>query len=169
LAKDRGAVLAVRAAVRKVVDYREVDVTDGAWWRRYAMLIRELARDTDREVVSTFVAYHQAALAGAASAEGREHHQKALLEVTQEYLGLLAPWNAQSKEERASQQMAEMRAKWAAQYGDPSDPEVQRKIQETVEQMKREAAAAQDTSWQDDDEQMARRMVKHYRRKQGSK
>ena len=49
--RDRAAVLTVRSAVSGIIDYREADVLDRRWWRRWRMLINEMATQSDKELL----------------------------------------------------------------------------------------------------------------------
>lgn len=117
----------VRAAVSRAVDFERADPNDKWWWRRTNLILEEIAR-RDRLSYQTLQHQHWIGLAGSGRIDS-DNFAKAQAnagEVLNNTFILLFPWQA------GAVNGADLVQMWVAEYGDPSLPETQAKIDEWV-------------------------------------
>jgi hypothetical protein len=95
LGKDRWLNLRVRAAAKKLIDYREFDRRDSVHRIREALLLDELERQELAEANTARRATVSAGYIAAAALHNSEHihiNQRELVELTNRYLEQTIPW-----------------------------------------------------------------------------
>jgi hypothetical protein len=135
LATDRGAVLTVRAQVRGVIDFHEARLLDPKWWKRVNILLTELERDYDLQMIQAAYRLHLAFLGnGQLTPESFESSQKRAKETFSDIIGVLYPWQGGSVEMRRKENQS-LREAYKKLVGDPDDPEFKKIIAAEVARM----------------------------------
>jgi len=129
--------LILRAHVDGVIDFRETNLLDPNWHKRLLLVLKELV---DREKMEILKLIHQRELAKISipllTAEGLESSLELAQEALESYVGILVGQGSQDKETRKTQQIKTLESAWAAQFGDPNDPETREAIDRVVSALK---------------------------------
>lgn len=135
MGSDRGRTLTVRAAVRGVIDFRKAKLRSVNWWRRTNLLLGELARLDEAEVVRASYQYHLALVAnGSLSDDGFKAEQKKAQQAFNELLSCTHPWAERVRRQQRLDDAKYMKDLYLKVCGDPDDPlTVERWRQESAE------------------------------------
>lgn len=135
---DRGAVLTVRAAARGLLDFSRADPRDIRWWRRSTAVVRSMHRDDGLAVVRAALDYQLAMLSnGGVTEETFRGARDGAYESFNDVVNIVQPWAANTTEELKKQGINELLAAYKETFGDPNDPEFQRKLAEGLAEWKR--------------------------------
>jgi hypothetical protein len=158
LERDRAAVLTVRSAVRGVVDYREADIVDRKWWRRWRLLLNEMMSQEDRDLMEHLYSYHLALVSNSGLTEDSfKSTQQSARDNFEDIAGGLRPWIGKTKEDRALSAKEEMKEDWKNFFGwDLDDPEAYETWKKEMGELKEEAAGAADRRNAGPEEEMQR-------------
>ena len=123
----------VRAQAEGLVDFSQADLLDPRWHTRLALLISELVARDQREIS---LRHHNRALAYLAVAnikqESFKKFQESEQETLEDYLVSLLGL-PQAKGDRKKRMAQKLRDSWAREFGDPTKPETQKKIDKVAE------------------------------------
>jgi hypothetical protein len=142
LERDRAAVLTVRSAVNGIVDYREADILDRGWWRRWRILLNEMTSQADKELIEHLYSYHLALVSNSGLTEDSfKSTQKSARNNFEELMSAARPWTGRSVEERLDQESDQIKEDWKYFFGwDMDNPgEVSAYIKEREEMAKKHA------------------------------
>ena len=130
----------LQAAVRGVVDFSSVRLHDPRWWQRTRILLRQLETDNTAKYLELL---HQHNLHTLIVPNLKEEVFSSSVaqagSAVRSIRSLYFPWELQPEEQAES---VDLRQQWIDVWGDPADPEVQRRIQETVEMLKATSVGA---------------------------
>lgn len=116
--RDRAAVLTIRSAVSGIIDYREADVLDRRWWRRWRMLINEMATQSDKELLHQLYLYHLALVSNSGlTEESFKSTQQSARDNFEEFVAKVRPWLGRSREERGKTEGEQMKEDWKQVFG----------------------------------------------------
>ena len=91
--RDKAAVLTVRSAVNGTIDYREADIMDYKWWRRWRMLLNEMTAQSDRVLIEHLYSYHLALVSNSGLTDDSfKSIQASARENFEELINVLRPW-----------------------------------------------------------------------------
>ena len=157
--EDRGAVLTVRAACQNVIDFRQARLLDPAWWRRYRIVLNGIAKEDDLELQRNIFNFHLALVGNSGLTEDSfKSSQERARDTFFDIMGLLRPWEGMSAQARKKREVDSLREEYIKEFGDPSDPEFQRREQESLEVWRREREEEQQQG-QDPEERIYARRV----------
>ncbi len=122
--RDRAAVLTVRSAVNGIIDYREADIMDYRWWRRWRILLNEMTTQSDRELMEHLYSYHLALVSNSGLTEDSfKSVQGSAKENFEELMNVSRPWARST--ERFRNIRDELVSGWKEAFDeDLDDPEV---------------------------------------------
>jgi len=133
LETDRGAVLTVRAALRKVVDFSKARITDVNWWRKANLLIRRMADDDNLLVLRAAFDYQRSLVGNSGTTdESFKASQKAAQKLMKSLQSIVYPWDVA----RADTEVNNLIDSYKKMIGDPDDPTFQRKLLHDLETQK---------------------------------
>lgn len=120
-----------KAAASGIVDFKEARLLDRKWWLRLNWLLEEVETQECRKLLELKFNQHASALNYLAG-NSFDHHWKHLNDLHEKWIALTFPWiktrNSSSADESVNL--------WKKYIGDSSDPEVQARIQETIDSLK---------------------------------
>jgi len=124
LERDRAAVLTVRSAVNGIIDYREADIMDYKWWRRWRILLNEMTTQSDRALIEHLYSYHLALVSNSGLTENSfKSVQESAKENFEELLNASRPWSKSTG--RFDNVREELVQGWKEVWGeDLDDPKV---------------------------------------------
>lgn len=115
---DRAAVLTVRSAVRGIIDYREADIVDRRWWRRWRILVNEMTTQSDKELLNQLYLYHLALVSNSGlTEESFKSTQQSARENFNEFAAKIRPWLGRTAEERGKTENEQMKEDWKLVFG----------------------------------------------------
>ena len=140
--RDRAAVLTIRSAVSGIIDYREADVLDRRWWRRWRMLINEMATQSDKELLHQLYLYHLALVSNSGlTEESFKSTQQSARDNFEEFVAKVRPWLGRSKEERSKQEGEQFKEDWKQVFGwDLDDREAYDEWEKGMRELERKGA-----------------------------
>ena len=101
-----------------IIDYREADVLDRRWWRRWRMLINEMATQADKELLHQLYLYHLALVSNSGlTEESFKSTQQSARDNFEEFVAKVRPWLGRSKEERSKQEGEQFKEDWKQVFG----------------------------------------------------
>jgi hypothetical protein len=128
----------VMAAAQGMIDFREADPQDKRWWFKLRMLLDHIERTN---IVSQHRLYYDYDLAILARDELTDRASRQFVKDAESRLykivNLWRPWETHDPAEGPQAQIEAMSAAWAQEYGDPSAPETQKAIAETVRMLQK--------------------------------
>jgi hypothetical protein len=142
LESDRDAVNIVEASVRGLVDYREAQLDDPAWWRRLRAIISTMERDRTREAIRTTYDFRLALVANSGLTEDSWNKLQDLAEESRvDIISTLRPWEGKSYQDRKQKEFKSWRQRYIDSFGvDPADPKFKEweanaisELQETID------------------------------------
>ena len=156
---DRGAVLAVRAASRGVIDFREARLHDTKWWKRCRILLRQVSQDDDQELREAFHRHHLALVGNSGlTEESFESSQKEASSAVRRIAGGLKPWHDFSEAAALHDKTDKIREDYKAAFGYyPDDPEWLESTRKNLEEA-RARRAEQAANPVEDDHARVRRL-----------
>jgi hypothetical protein len=124
----------VRAALAGAVDFTGVSATDVQWWRRCNIILDELSRLEDGDLLAEAYRYHLALMANSALTDDSFNRaKKSALETFTEIFNLAHPWETTSTRKMRVQQMGRLIEAYEKIFGGrPSDPEFRRRVEADV-------------------------------------
>ena len=130
MGRDRWSTLAVRAYTKKLIGFTEADRQDDRWKLREELIFSQLEHDARLRLR---LALHLEAAIGAQhpAPNVSEHYRERVREHYQELIHLLMSYDISST--RLRQSLIE---DWKRIFGDPEDPEVAGRIEQTIEFLK---------------------------------
>jgi len=135
----------VRAQVRGVIDWSEMEFFDRQWSRRVRLLINEMVSEEDRhlkEIAHLHSINMRTAFAAAIDKFEDDVWKKACENASARLDAVITayrPWDAKVREDREKAEARHLIGGWNSKFGDTSDPEVARKVKELSEAMLRMA------------------------------
>lgn len=124
----------VQAATRGVIDFRDVKLHDPRWWQRMRILLRQVELDSYLRKLESLQQHNLLTLVVPnLKEEVFEIARDETARIGQGIHNVLFPWDKQAADEKPTGQIADMRQAWVDVWGDPDDPEVQKRIQDTVD------------------------------------
>ena len=135
--RDRAAVLTLRSAAQGVIDYRQVNLHDENWWKRWRYLTQTMEETSHEKLLHRAYEFKLALVSNPRiSAEDFTKMQKAAQELFSDMSGQSRPWAARDKTERDLSASTEFKARWLAGTGiDLDNPEATAKWEADVKQM----------------------------------
>ncbi len=124
----------LQAAARGVIDFTSIRLHDPRWWQRTRILLRQLDEDNTVDYLRTIHHHNVSTLVVPNLKE--EVFSEAVAQAGAAVRGikeLRFPWEPRANEETATKSL---RQQWADVWGDPDDPAVKQRIQETVDLLK---------------------------------
>lgn len=126
----------VKAHLSGAVDFREMRPRDPGWWRRLNLIIKGLEMEDESRVVEALRSHHLAMISsGALTEEDFSKYQKLAIEGFYRFLGTVRPWESVDPEQLRRDEYSKLRREYVRMFGDPNDPEFQKKLDETLEWM----------------------------------
>jgi hypothetical protein len=124
LESDRGAVLTVAAGVEGVIDYRDADVLNPAWWRRVRVVTQALERRTRAAAHDATFRFYLAQVANSGlTEESFGKVQDKATEAFYDLVGAHRPWEGKTYLDRKRDEATENRQAYIDTFGcDPYDP-----------------------------------------------
>lgn len=125
-----------RAAVRGAIDFASADLLSPLFWRRLGQTMRVLLEeellDLERLDFQWSLALYQAtaSLGERVEAEALTNAGKVMERTLTAIQDRIQPWYRKQRAETIAQELRGLESEWAAFWGDPSDPDVRRKIEE---------------------------------------
>jgi hypothetical protein len=142
LETDRNAVLMVRLALRRGVDFGEARLRDVHWWRRMNALLRGMAVEEDLALLRTTYAYRCALVGnGNLTPEAFKESQEKARAIFSEILHLTMPWLEGREGRNREEEIGGLIAAYKSEVGDPGDPAFAAKLAADVEASRRRRAA----------------------------
>ena len=91
---------------------------DRRWWRRWRMLINEMATQSDKELLHQLYLYHLALVSNSGlTEESFKSTQQSARDNFEEFVAKVRPWLGRSKEERSKQEGEQMKEDWKEVFG----------------------------------------------------
>lgn len=142
MAGHRLGKLLVRAHVDGVVDFKELDLHNPAWHRRLHLVLVELLRQDELKGLELL---HRRKLTYMLCNAGDPDRYNKLVEeetqLTEDYFKALDNLSKDSSDTVKNKLGKRLFAAWASEFGDPTDPDVQRRIEATAAALKRQRIA----------------------------
>lgn len=120
-----------QAHVERRFDFRGADFFDRWWWHRLHWTLEGLEAENANRVETIRQNLHAGAITYGAGQEVFDCHWNQAQELNRRIYNRLFPW-AKKAARNERKQMAEL---WKKVWGDPADPEVQQKIEDTAAQL----------------------------------
>jgi hypothetical protein len=138
LENDRGAVLTVRAAARGLIDFRQAELLDPDWWRRYNIMIAGMSRDDDFDLQTKVMDFHLALVSNSGLTEDSfKSSQANARETFYDIIAVTRPWEMGSKDQRQEKLLNDSYDAYKAAFGeDLRDPEFKERNKADVAQWK---------------------------------
>ncbi len=131
---DRAAALIKQAAFTGLVDFSKARLSDRSWWIRLKWLLDELETHNVTKIHGMHFELNTALLDYKNDENQFTHHWDRSIEMINRVYNELFPWDKQAVDKKTIQKTYENLAnQWKEQFGDPDDPEVAKKIQNTVD------------------------------------
>jgi maltooligosyltrehalose synthase len=132
----------VRAQVRGIVDWAEVEPTADRDWKRASLLIREMEQE-DRRAVLGVLLHNKIGLRTAIASDVDRYEDKALVEANEktdeairQLLDAYQPWVGYLDTESAEDKAQTLTKGWESRFGSMSDPAVAKKIETVAKAMR---------------------------------
>lgn len=123
MASDRGAILAVRAAVRGIVDFSKARFLDPTWWSYLALIYDELEEEAILEVHKAVYQYQLAILSsGALSDASAKKFQTDARDTFTRISDGLQPWLRDLLEKQRKTEAEDLLELYRREFGDMKDP-----------------------------------------------
>lgn len=134
-----------QAHLERRFDFREADFFDRWWWRRLHWVLEGMEDENANRIESIRQNLHAGAITYGVGSEIFDCHWNQAQELNRRIYNRLFPWARQARR----QVYKDLANLWKKVWGDPADPEVQKKIEATVEQLRNLARAnqARRTEW----------------------
>jgi hypothetical protein len=134
LVTDQGAVLAIRAAARGVVDFSKARLRDPRWYRYVRLVLEAMRSDDDIKQIGLQLAFSCALVGNGSLTEGSfKEAQKTAHELVHTSRNILFPWAAVTLSEAKKRAQDEMIGQYKAVLGDPSDPKFMAALRAEIE------------------------------------
>lgn len=126
----------VRASCTGALDLRDADLSDIRWWQRLRWTVHELLRENNLEMLKAAQLYRNAAWLKANSDDSEYAQVEDLAHVA--LLSVLhnrAPWEqtVPAKQDVITEAVTD----WRGEYGDPSSPETQAMLAQSLEYLRK--------------------------------
>lgn len=132
--RDRVATLILQAHLSGKIDFGRADLADPAWWLKLRLTLLGVERQTNVKWLSWYLQSVQAKLSiPGLKEESFDTLIKENKQLLQTLFDLLFPWHDEKTE--LSEMATQLRSEWAEIWGDPDDPEVQKKTQRTIDML----------------------------------
>jgi len=144
--------------VNSVIDYREADILDRGWWRRWRILLNEMTSQADKELLEQLYSYHLALISNSGLTEDSfKSTQKSARDNFEELMASARPWTGRSIDERLGPERDQIKEDWEYFFGwDMDDPvEVSAYVKEK-EKMAKEYAEEEARKASGEDDEQAR-------------
>ena len=116
--------MTVRSAARGVIDYREADILDRRWWRKWRILVTEMSQEDDAKLKNKLYDYHLALVANSGLTEDSfKSVQESARNTFEEIIGTIRPWEGRSADQRAQTERDQFRDTFLALGGPDIDDE----------------------------------------------
>lgn len=123
----------VQAAARGVVDFTQARPLDRRWYRKLFWLLDQVEEDNLRAIFLSRQGRDQALLARAQTTETAQACLERLEQNQQLFRDHLFLYLQTAGSSTDTSTIQRLRQQWQEHFGDPNDPEVQKKIQQTVD------------------------------------
>lgn len=132
----------MRAAARRIIDFRQARLLDPDWWSHCYVLFRELVREDDTVIQKGILDFHLALVSNSGlDDDSFKSAQESAKTAVFDMMGLLRPWEGQSYQDRQKQEYQSLVDEYKREFGDPSDPEFQAREAEALAAWQRQLAA----------------------------
>jgi len=130
-------VLTLRSAAQGVIDYRQVNLHDVTWWKRWRYLTRTMEEATHEKLLQRKYEFKLALVSNPRiSAEDFTKTQQSAQELFEDMTGLARPWLAGETAEQSLTASEEFKAQWLAGTGiDLDNPEAKAEWEASVTKM----------------------------------
>lgn len=167
---DRGAVLAVRAALRGVIDYSKAQLLDAAWWRRCHILLRGMAKEDTLTLQQGVFNFHLALVSNSGLTEESFNKQQELArDAFYDIMGTVRPWEGVSADARKHKEISDLKQAYIQAWGDPSDPAWQARQAQALaawqEELKNSTHVSEEDEWARVNRRLAERAQRNDKRR----
>lgn len=140
--------------MRGVIDYREANILDRRWWRRWRILVTEMASQDNATLRKSLYDYHLALVANSGLTDDSfKQMQTSAREDFEELISSVRPWESSSKDSRNDGIVEEFRRDWKEFAGwDLDDKEALAKWEEDYKKGMDEQQARHDTEAREEQE-----------------
>jgi len=126
----------IQAAVRGGFSFKGAELRDPHWWRKLNLHLDQLEGDNYNYVSHLRALQHLAVVDYALPPEAFEKHWDASNNFIGDIYKRLCPWEQHKQPNKVAEDL------WTKEFGKPGDPDVEKRIDETVAQLKGMAEAA---------------------------
>jgi hypothetical protein len=123
------------------LDCREARLSDRSWWRKAHWAMAWVEKRNRNEVRKLSHDHNAALLNYAAGNKAIELHWEQALQIQSRIKQSLLPWEKERDKQMSKQRFNAMVELWEKVWGDQSDPETQKRIQWTADQLNAMALA----------------------------
>jgi len=136
LDSDRGAILTVKSAALGIIDYREADILDRGWWRKWRMLVGEVATKDNAELLRDLYTYHLALVANSGLSEDSfKSVQESARTNLEQLIAVKRPWEEAEKTDIISSEVSQFKEDFKRFFDiDLDDEEQKEKYYKELEQ-----------------------------------
>lgn len=121
-----------QAAFEGLVDFSQARLLDRLWWKRLGIMLDRLEKKNYLALVHLQHTQHCAALNYLAGKKAFDLHWDQCNSIVSSIRRSYFPWSA-TEEDSTDELVSRLRDEWAANFGDPDDPETKARIQQTVD------------------------------------
>jgi chromosome condensin MukBEF ATPase and DNA-binding subunit MukB len=141
LERDRGAALIKQIAFNKGnIDFSFARPSDRWWWLRLKWLLEEQEKENLRVVQNMQFQLNTAVLSYSNEDQQFKHHWERANSHINKIYNSLFPWLVVSDDQvNTKKEYDELIDRWKYTFGDPADPEIAAKIQQTADMLMRSA------------------------------
>lgn len=142
--RDRGAILTVRSAALGVINYAEAQILEKGWWRKWRLLIGQMAQEDNATLLRDLYSYHLALVANSGiSPDSFKSVQESAKDNLDQIVAARRPWAAQDKSDRLEDDVAQSKEDWKYFFDiDLNDEEQRSKYLEERDRLAAEGAIA---------------------------
>lgn len=117
-----------------MIEFYQAKILDRLWWKKLTILLDQLEAQNVLKLIELQHQQNAAAINYQNGKEAFDHHWNIGKKNIMDVKNLLFPW---LRKETAPEEQAikSLRDEWVANFGDPSDPETQKRIQATVDDL----------------------------------
>jgi hypothetical protein len=134
----------VEASAEGIIDFTAIRPRDPHWWIHFRAMLGYLERRKSLQWATWSREFHQAKYAvDRITDDSFSTAQKETGKLIADTFDLLFPWLQENREGVLVDEARELRDAWVERFGDPDDPEIQERIQKTVETLNNRSGAAQ--------------------------
>jgi|TARA_R110000824_G_scaffold29652_12_gene98503 hypothetical protein len=152
LERDRGAILTVRSAALGVINYAEAQILEKGWWRKWRLLIGQMAQEDNATLLRDLYSYHLALVANSGiSPDSFKSVQESAKDNLDQIVAARRPWAAQDKSDRLEDEVAQSKEDWKYFFDiDLNDEEQRSKYLEELDKQAEKALIEADQPLEED-------------------